>query len=178
VLSRLGIATPQVTFVPADFAVDPVAGPLLAAGLDPARQALFLFEGVAVYLERRDNERVLAGFRAVTPAGSPLAISVSVGGPTSATGTRFRERVAALGEPARMMLTIEETVGLLAGAGWELTEPGDRQRSAGLLLARATDPSRHPERNRPAPSGRGTARCLSGRCGGEQGMGKALARRC
>jgi len=157
-IARLGIATPQVTFIPADFAADEVAGPLLAAGLDAARQALFLFEGVAVYLERRDNERVLAGFREVTPAGSPLAISVSVGGPTSATRAAFQERVAALGEPARMMLTVDETAALLADSGWELTEPSDRQRSAGLLLARAADLSHYPERSRPAPSARPAAR--------------------
>ena len=81
-IARLGIATPQVSFIPADFTADPVAEPLLAAGLDPARLALFLFEGVAVYLEPRDNERVLAEFREVTPVGSLLAISVSVGGAT------------------------------------------------------------------------------------------------
>src|SRR6201996_7449491 len=77
-LARLGLATPQVRFIPADFAAAPAAEPLLAAGLDPARPALFLFEGVAVYLERRENERVLAEFREVTPVGSLLAISVSI----------------------------------------------------------------------------------------------------
>ncbi len=35
-IARLGIATPQVSFIPADFTADPVAEPLLAAGLDPA----------------------------------------------------------------------------------------------------------------------------------------------
>ena len=76
---------PQVRFIPADFTADPVAGPLLAAGLDPGRPALFLFEGVAVYLERPVIERVLAEFREVTPVGSLLAISVSIGGATSQT---------------------------------------------------------------------------------------------
>jgi methyltransferase (TIGR00027 family) len=167
-IARLGIAAPQVTFIPADFTVGPVAGPLLAAGLDPARQALFLFEGVAVYLERRDNERVLTEFREVTPDGSPLAMSVSVGGVSSVTRAAFQERLAALGEPVRTVLTVDETAGLLAGAGWELREPSGRQRSAGLLLARAaassqtaqsqTASSSYPERIRPAPSARAPVR--------------------
>src|SRR5579862_2692411 len=61
-ISRLGLATPQLSFIPADFTADPVAEPLLAAGLNPGRGALFLFEGVAAYLERPVIERVLAGF--------------------------------------------------------------------------------------------------------------------
>jgi methyltransferase (TIGR00027 family) len=161
-IARLGLATPQLSFIPADFTADPVAEPLLAAGLDPARPALFLFEGVAVYLERPAIERALAEFRAVTPVGSPLAISVSTGA-TSQTRARFAARVAALGEPARTVLTFEDASALLAAAGWKLRQPDDRQRFAGLLLAHATTAADqpktaqdHPERQRamlsPPPS--------------------------
>ena len=145
-IARLGLATPQLSFIPADFTADPVAEPLLAAGLDPARPALFLFEGVAVYLDRPVTERVLAGFRAVTPPGSTLAISVSTGSATSRTRARFQRRVAELGEPARTVLTFDQTADLLSAAGWELGEVSDRQRSAGLLLARATTAPDDPER--------------------------------
>jgi len=157
-IARLGLATPQLSFIPADFTADPVAEPLLVAGLDPARPALFLFEGVAVYLERPVIERVLAEFRAVTPVGSPLAISVSTGA-TSQTRARFAARVAALGEPARTVLTFEDASALLAAAGWKLRQSDDRQRSAGLLLAHATTAADqpetaqdHPERQRAMPS--------------------------
>ena len=136
-IARLGLATPQVRFIPADFTADPVAGPLLAAGLDPARPALFLFEGVAVYLEPRENERVLAEFREVTPVGSLLAISVSVGGAASRTRASFQQRVAEMGEPARTVLTFDQAADLLSAAGWKIRDPSDRQRSAGLLLAHA-----------------------------------------
>jgi methyltransferase (TIGR00027 family) len=146
-IARLGLATPQVRFIPADFAADPVAEPLLAAGLDPGRPALFLFEGVAVYLERQENERVLAELREVTPVGSPLAISVSVDGATPQTRASFQQRVAEVGEPARTVLTFGQAADLLSAAGWKLREPSDRQRSAGLLLAHATTPD-HPERQR------------------------------
>ncbi len=140
-LTRLGIGAPQVSFIPADFTADPVAEPLRAAGLDPARPSLFLFEGVAVYLEQAVNERVLAEFAAVAAPGSLLAISVSVGSATSPTRARFQQRVAALGEPARTVLTAEAATGLLAAAGWALAEVSGRQLAAGLLLARVASPA-------------------------------------
>jgi methyltransferase (TIGR00027 family) len=151
-VARLGLATGQLSFIPADFTADPVAGPLLAAGLDPARPALFLLEGVAVYLERPVIERVLAEFRAVTQAASPLAISISVPGADSRTRARFAERVAAAGEPARTAITLQEAAVLLSAAGWKMREASDRQRSAGLLLAHATTTREHPERQRLTPS--------------------------
>ncbi len=142
-LARLGVDAAHVAFIPADFSANPVAAPLRAAGLDPALRALFLFEGVAVYLERPVTERVLAEFREVTTAGGLLAISVSSGTATAAARARFQERVAGIGEPARSMLTPGEAAELLAAVGWELAEAGGRPRSAGLLLARATaSPSR------------------------------------
>jgi methyltransferase (TIGR00027 family) len=156
-IARIGLATPHVRFIPADFSADPVAEPLLAAGLDPARPALFLFEGVAVYLEPQENERVLGEFREVTQAGSLLAISVSVGAATSQTRASFQQRVAQLGEPARTVLTFGQADGLLSAAGWKIREPSDRQRSAGLLLADVATTPDSPERERltappPAPA--------------------------
>jgi methyltransferase (TIGR00027 family) len=151
-VTRLGLAAPQVRFIPADFTADPVGEPLLAAGLDPARPALFLFEGVAVYLERPENERVLTEFREVTPAGSLLAISVSTGGATSRTRASFQQRVAKLGEPAPTVLTFDQAADLLSAAGWKISDPSDRQRSAGLLLAHAATAVVHSERGRLTPS--------------------------
>lgn len=139
-VARLGLDAAHIAFIAVDFTADPVAGPLRDAGLDPARRALFLFEGVAVYLDRPVTERVLAEFREVTMAGSALAISVSTGTSTPATRARFEERVARLGEPARSMLTAEDAAGLLAAAGWEVQEASARRRSAGLLLAGAATP--------------------------------------
>ena len=151
-LTRLGLDTAHVSFIPADFTADPVAAPLRGAGFDTARPALFLFEGVAVYLELPVTERVLAEFRAAAADGSLLAVSVSVGEATSQTRARFQQRVAELGEPARTVLTADAAGDLLAAAGWQLAEAGGRQRSAGLLLARPAAPGAA-ERARPAPVG-------------------------
>ena len=149
-IASLGLDTSHITFVAADFAADPVADLLTAAGLDTSRAALFLLEGVAAYLEQPVLERVLREFRSVTVAGSPLAISVSVDNAPSAERERFRAAVAAVGEPVRSTLTATAARELLAGAGWQVPEEGrDRLRSAGLLLARAAASSPHPERARP-----------------------------
>jgi methyltransferase (TIGR00027 family) len=58
-IASLGLDTSHITFVAADFAADPVADLLSAAGLDTSRAALFLLEGVAAYLEQPVLERVL-----------------------------------------------------------------------------------------------------------------------
>jgi Leucine carboxyl methyltransferase len=149
-IARLGLDTSHIAFVAADFAADPVAALLTAAGLDTSRAALFLLEGVAVYLEQPVLERVLEEFRSVTVPGSPLAISVSAENAPSAERERFRAAVAAVGEPVRSTLSPAAARELLAGAGWQVPEEGrDRLRSAGLLLARAAASSPHPERARP-----------------------------
>jgi methyltransferase (TIGR00027 family) len=149
-LRRLGVDAGHITFIAADFAADPVADLLAAAGLDARKAALFLLEGVAVYLDEAVLERVAEQFRLIAAGTSALAISVS----TSAGGAereRFRERVAAVGEPARSALTAGEASELLARAGWRVTAPGAPQRArrgaAGLLVARAAgfhSPERSP----------------------------------
>ena len=147
-LARLGLPTRRVRFVPADFARDPVADRLTAAGLDPGQPSLFLLEGVAVYLEPEVLERVLRQFRQVARPGSRLAISVSTASADGETGSRFRASVARLGEPARSTLDAGQATELLARTGWRVTAGDDaddpeavsrreRRRSAGLLLATA-----------------------------------------
>jgi len=160
-LRRLEISTGHVRFVEADFASDPVGELLLVAGLRPSRPCLFLLEGVAVYLERAVLERALRQFRQVAGPDSRLAISVSVKSEAHdpEERSRFRDAVAAIGEPARLTLELAEAVELLASTGWqELAEsPADgepagegsegsedsdeamarrqRRRSVGLLIA-------------------------------------------
>ena len=136
-LARLGIDARPVRFIPADFTSDPIAEPLIAAGLDSGRPALFLLEGVAVYLDPPVVERVLAEFRAATTTGGVLAVSFSIASSTSDSRARFRERVAALGEPARSEFSEDETRDLLTASGWAVRDASDRQRSLGLLMAEA-----------------------------------------
>jgi methyltransferase (TIGR00027 family) len=146
-LARLGLAARQVRFVAADFTRDPVAERLTAAGLDPVKPALFLLEGVAVYLEQAVLEGVLRQFRQVACAGSRLAISVSRSSTDGEARARFQATVAALGEPARSTLEAAQATELLARTGWQVMASedaeGERRLSVGLLIATA-DPRAGP----------------------------------
>jgi methyltransferase (TIGR00027 family) len=137
-LARLGLAAPHVRFVGADFRTDPVAERLVTAGLDPRQAALFLLEGVAVYLERPVVEALLGQLREVAAAGSRLAVSVSLSrDDNQAARARFQASVAAMGEPARSVFEADEAEALLARTGWQMIAARPRLRSAGLLLASA-----------------------------------------
>jgi methyltransferase (TIGR00027 family) len=139
-LERLRIETAHVAYVPSDFAVDPVASALVAAGLDAQRAALFLVEGVAVYLDRSVLERLLRELGDVAGPASRLAISLSVdtGRGLPARRAAFQSAVAAMGEPARTVLTADDADALFAATGWQVPAPGDerqaRARHAGLVV--------------------------------------------
>jgi methyltransferase (TIGR00027 family) len=151
-LARLGIAAPQVAYVSADFRADPVAERLLAAGFDPAAPALFLLEGVAVYLEPGVLERLLGQLRQVAATGSSLVISVSLSSDhDQGARARFQAAVAAVGEPARSVFDADDAERLLARTGWQvIADAGSgsggeeaaarsgRRRAAGLLMATAS----------------------------------------
>jgi methyltransferase (TIGR00027 family) len=153
-LRRLGIGTGDVRFIAADFTTDQIGRLLLDAGLDARAPALFLVEGVAVYLPPDVVENLLGQFRDVAGPGSRLAISMPVTG-TFRTGTRFRSAVAAMREPALSRFDPAEAEALLARAGWPLVQPGsdddpdrwERLRGAGLLITEAGP--------RPAPGAAG-----------------------
>jgi methyltransferase (TIGR00027 family) len=58
-LDKAGIEARKVTFVPADFEKDDWLAKLVDAGFDPGRPALFLWEGVTMYLDREAIEDTL-----------------------------------------------------------------------------------------------------------------------
>jgi methyltransferase (TIGR00027 family) len=141
-LARLGIDVDHVTFASADFAVDDVGAALGAAGHDPNASSLFVCEGVAIYLEYSVLESLMRQLRGVAADGSRLAISLSVTANTAAETVRrtaFRAAVAAMGEPARTVLTAEEVDALLLATGWTVTpSQSERARHAGLLVLEPT----------------------------------------
>lgn len=136
-LARLGIATDDVMFVPADLSTDPVGPALAAAGHERAHPSLFLCEGLLVYLPRDAVERLLGGLRAQAAPGSRLAVSVSVTSPAGERREAFARRVASVGEPALTVLDAGEAAPLLLETGWD-EQPGvasEQERSAGLMAA-------------------------------------------
>lgn len=141
-LTRLGIESGHVAFVPADLAATDVGPALLSAGLDPGRRSLLLCEGLLVYLDREVIDRLFTGLRAVAAPGSRLALSVSLaleGGEGRERREQFARRVAAVGEPARTVLEPGAAAALLERAGWSIAtggpEASERGRAAGLIVA-------------------------------------------
>src|SRR2546421_487148 len=121
--------------VAGDFTVDDVAAGLRAAGHHRSVPTLFLCEGVAVYLELAVLESLLRALRARADDGSRLAISLSVDTGAPAVAARraaFAEAVAAIGEPARTGLTVDDADALLSVTGWQMVDPSERARHAGL----------------------------------------------
>jgi methyltransferase (TIGR00027 family) len=144
-LERLTIDIDHVRFVPADFAQDPLAPPLLAEGLDPVVPTLVLLEGVAVYLDRSTLESVLRQLRGLSARGSRLAVSLSVSGESSGARERrrqFQAAVARMGEPARSAVEPDQVEELLSPTGWRsraMRSADDtaetRRLASGLVLA-------------------------------------------
>ena len=129
-LDELGIATPDATFVPADFTVDDVGAALARAGHDPTRPTLFTCEGVAGYLSTDAIVSLLAALGRVAAPGSRLAVTLPLE-PESAEERHRRGRldaaVSTMGEP-------------LASAV-PRAELAERLRTAGWIVRRATDPA-------------------------------------
>lgn len=71
-LKKAGIDTREVTFVSADFETEDWLTRLVEAGFDIGKPALFLWEGVMIYLERKAVETTLRKI-ASTAAGSVVA---------------------------------------------------------------------------------------------------------
>jgi methyltransferase (TIGR00027 family) len=140
-LDKLGIPIGHIRFIAADFTVDPVAGLLVSAGLDPGRPGLFLLEGVAVYLEEAVLRSLLAQLRRVAADGSRLAISLSVDGGSAERAARraaFQATVAAVGEPARSAVVSAEAGALLKSTGWRAVREsgaGGHATHAGFIVA-------------------------------------------
>src|SRR4051812_27367687 len=139
-LDALGIDTAHITFVAADFTLDDVAARLRDAGLDSSAASLITVEGVAVYLDLPVIESLLRQLRSVAAPRSRMVISLSVdtGDPVQAARRdAFRSRVAAVGEPARTVLTVDGAEALFRATGWQVIDSptnSDRARGAGLVI--------------------------------------------
>ena len=69
-LGKAGIDASYVTFVPVDFSRDDTFEKLRAAGYDPTKKTLFLWEGVTLYLAEEDVRRTLRDVREHAAPGS------------------------------------------------------------------------------------------------------------
>jgi methyltransferase (TIGR00027 family) len=137
-LERLGIAAPHITFLARDLRDTGLAAALVGGGYQPDAPSLVMCEGVVVYLDGPVLDGLLRDLRAVAAIGTRLALSLAVS-PASAAQSAQRERfaaaVAALGEPARSLLSADAAAELLTAARWRATGISERSRRAGFVVA-------------------------------------------
>lgn len=135
-LSRLGIETPHVTFVPFDLEEAGLGAALAARGFNTEAPTVICCEGVIPYLTRSAVERLLGECRAVASPGTRLAASVSLArGPDEAGARQALARATGeLGEPLSEPLAPDELETLLAGTRWRLANISEQAQRAGLLV--------------------------------------------
>jgi methyltransferase (TIGR00027 family) len=143
-------------FVGADLIDDGVGRALLDAGFDREVPALFIVEGVTMYLDEVVVRRQLASLAEIATPGSRLAVDFY---PSSRpdTGVHRRQlmlqRIARVGSDEGFRLGVDrsEAVELVAGTGWEpVRVVPDREAAmtlvpadAGLPTSRVTDAKTH-----------------------------------
>lgn len=137
----LGELPAHVTFAAADFERDDLRGVLGGAGLDDARPAMFIWEGVTSYLEAAAVDATLEAVAASAGRGSTVAFTFLDGatlrGERELPGANAAmDAVRRAGEPFRFGLDPEELHRFLAERGFELGE----QASAAVLAKRYLEP--------------------------------------
>ncbi len=119
---RVRAAPDGVTFVPVDFARDPLAGALGRAGFDASRPAFVSWLGVTVYLDETAIEATVSVLGGFAP-GSEIVVDYMVpAGLRDAAGQTYAELVgqfaAERGEPWLSVFTPEAMAALLARHGF------------------------------------------------------------
>lgn len=124
-LLAAGVDASGVTFVPADFETEDWLGRLVAAGFDPARRTLFLWEGVTMYLDRDAVEDTLRKVASTAP-GSVVAFDYFTAEALSSGKPywRFaRATTKAVGEPLKF--GVDDLPELLRSCGLAAAERRD-----------------------------------------------------
>lgn len=120
-LTRLGIESGHITFVPAEIGVVDVPGALAAAGHDAARPTVVLVEGLAPYLSLPVFTGLLADLASRAAGGSTLALELPLVPRTDearARRARLEQAVGDRGEPLRSAVEAGDVERVLAEAGW------------------------------------------------------------
>jgi methyltransferase (TIGR00027 family) len=137
-LDRLAIATPGVTYVPADLTETDVADALLDGGFEPDGPSLLMSEGLAVYLRPATLGALLAQLRSIATAGTRLALSAGIPAADPERRREFAQRVADVGEPITLLDTDTDTDvdvdAMLTAARWRRAEVSERSQRAGLIV--------------------------------------------
>jgi methyltransferase (TIGR00027 family) len=143
-LDEAGLDLPAgLTFVPLDFEHKTLAAGLVEGGFDAGRPAFFSWLGVVPYLTR-EAFRATLGDIARMPAGSGLGfdygLSPEVLGPLRRLALHaLSERVAAAGEPFKLLFTPAEVERELRQAGFARMEQADSKQLNALYFGGRAD---------------------------------------
>jgi methyltransferase (TIGR00027 family) len=126
-------------FVEADLLAVSAARRLHLAGLDPDRPAVFVLEGVTMYLPHRTVVDQLRGLAASSPPGSRLLADFT---PPPESGTASNRRQLWLqraarggsGERFRLTVTPDGATSLVESTGWTVTETTPMRDAARTLV--------------------------------------------
>jgi methyltransferase (TIGR00027 family) len=129
-VSSLRQVAREVRFVPVDFERDDFEKALAVAGHDPTRPTTWVWEGVVMYLRRRDIEATMRVIARRSPPGSRLIIVyVAPGLMASLIGWI----VGRLGETFRSAFRPAQMRALLAAHGFSVTNDEDIPSTAAAL---------------------------------------------
>lgn len=135
-LTRLGIASNNVSFVTHDLRLPGLGTALTTSGFEPDARSVMMIEGLAAYLDVDVLASIFDELRAVSTVGTRLAISLSrrrQGEPTVAR-RKFAEAVAKVGEPVRNNLDPEAAAPLFNATRWRYVELSERAQASGLVM--------------------------------------------
>ena len=136
-----GLDTRRVTYVAVDFERDRLDGALLAAGFDPTRPAVFVWEGVTNYLTADAVDATLAVVRALAAPGSVLVFTYVHAGVIDGTvvfpeAQRWVHNVQRAGEPWTFGLVPTAVPDHLRARGFHLvTDVSTRDADGGRFAA-------------------------------------------
>jgi methyltransferase (TIGR00027 family) len=118
---------PGPTYVEADLTTEDAASALRDRGLDASCPALFVVEGVTMYLSAEIVRRQLGGLATSSAAGSRLAVDFYPPRGAGTSRNQRRQRLQRLaragsGEGLRLRVDRRQATDLVESAGWRLDE--------------------------------------------------------
>ena len=134
---------PGPTFVQVDLRTQDAAAALHAAGFDPGRPAVFVLEGVTMYLDERIVRDQLRNLATTGAPGSRLVVDFT---PPPDTGTARNKRQLWLqrlarggsGERFRLCVAPADAASLVATTGWSVIEVTSLRDAARSLVPAAS----------------------------------------
>jgi methyltransferase (TIGR00027 family) len=132
---------PGPTYVEADLTTRGAAEALLEHGLDPLRPALFVVEGVTMYLDEEVVRHQLGELGRLSGFGSRLAVDFHPPRDSGTSQNRRQNRLQRLarsgsGETFRFTIECPQAVELVKASGWDVDEAMSLRDAARTLVPR------------------------------------------